>query len=349
MKTKVTIQDIADELGLSRITVSKVLNNSPNVSDETRSLVLKKAQEMNYKSANNTNANAKESAVQSKSFAFVVHMAPDTFHFGSWIMTQLEQEIRTKGYSLTLHTITKEDVASLTLPPNLNKTQTAAIVCVEMFHPDYCRLICSLGIPVLLIDACTDYYSLNLNCTLLLMENRISTLQMLTALYQKHHLTSMGFVGDQNHCLSFRERYESFALAAFEYGIETHPYNIIADDNLYCQPGWMMAQLKEMGKLPQLFFCANDVLAHLLMMALAELGIQVPGDVLICGFDGLPSINTFTNSLTTVRIPCRELGICATQLLFQQIQNPEYICGTTYLGTEVCFRDSAPCDGSPVS
>ena len=45
MKTKVTIQDIADELNLSRITVSKVLNHSPNVSDETRDLVLKKAQE----------------------------------------------------------------------------------------------------------------------------------------------------------------------------------------------------------------------------------------------------------------------------------------------------------------
>lgn len=49
MKTKVTIQDIADALNLSRMTVSKVLNNSPNVSAETRALVLKKAQEMNYK------------------------------------------------------------------------------------------------------------------------------------------------------------------------------------------------------------------------------------------------------------------------------------------------------------
>lgn len=52
MKTKVTIQDIADSLQLSRITVSKVLNNSPNVSAETRALVLKKAQEMNYKYVN---------------------------------------------------------------------------------------------------------------------------------------------------------------------------------------------------------------------------------------------------------------------------------------------------------
>lgn len=343
MKTKVTIQDIADALNLSRITVSKVLNHSPNVSDETRSLVLKKAQEMNYKSTGMAKPNAKGSGTQSKSFAFLVHMPPDAFHIGSVIMTQLEHEIRAKGYSLTLHTITKEDVASLTLPPNLNKSQTEAIVCVDMFHPDYSKLICSLGIPVLLIDSCIDFYSLNLNCALLLMENRFSTQQMLAALCRKHSLTSMGFIGDNNHCISFRERYESFIVAASEYGAETQPYNIIADDCFYSQPGWMTAQLKKKAKLPQLFFCANDVLAHILKLSLAELGLQVPRDVLVCGFDGIPSINTFMNSLTTVRIPCKELGTCAAQLLFQKIQNPEYICGTTYLNTEICFRESAPC------
>ena len=343
MKTKVTIQDIADELNLSRITVSKVLNHSPNVSDETRDLVLKKAQEMNYKSGNTANSNAKESGPQSKSFAFVVHMVPDAFHSGSWIIMQLDQEIRSKGYSLTLHTITMEDVASLTLPPNLNKSQTAAIVCVEMFHPDYSRLICSLGIPVLFIDAGVGFYSMNLNCALLLMENRASTLHMLTSLCRRHHLTSMGFVGDRDHCISFRERYESFIVAASECEAETRPYNIIADDHLYCQPGWMTAQLRKMAKLPQLFFCANDVLAHILMLALEELGIQIPRDVFVCGFDGIPSINAFKNSLTTVRIPCKELGICAAQILLQKIQNPEYICGTTYINAEVCFRESAPC------
>lgn len=342
MKTKVTIQDIADALNLSRITVSKVLNHSPNVSDETRRLVLEKAREMNYKSAGADSSHAKRFGAEPKSFAFVVPMPPDAFHIGSMIMAQLEQEIRANGYSLTLHTVTKEDVASQTLPPNLNNSQTKAIVCLEVFHPDYSRLICSLGIPVLFIDACTDFYALNLNCSLLLMENRISTRQMLTALCRKHDLTSMGFVGDHSHCISFRERYESFFLAASECGAETQPYNIIADDSLYGQPGWMAEQLRAKAKLPQLFFCANDVLAHILMQALTELGLQVPRDIMVCGFDGIPSINSFMNSLTTVRIPCRELGTCAAQLLIRKIQNPDCICGTTYLSTEVCFRESAP-------
>lgn len=147
MKSKITIQDIADALQLSRITISKVLNNSPNVSEETRALVLKKAQEMNYRHTAAGGSGGK-AGLQAKSFAFVMHMTPDAFHIGSGIITQLEQEIRIQGYSLTLHSITDDDIASLTLPSNLNRNQTAAIVCLELFHPEYSRLLCDLGIPV---------------------------------------------------------------------------------------------------------------------------------------------------------------------------------------------------------
>lgn len=342
MKTKVTIQDIADALQLSRITVSKVLNNSPNVSAETRALVLKKAQEMHYKNINTTPySNAKAPVPQPKSFAFVMHFTPDAFHIGSGIITQLEQEIRSKGYSLTLHTITDEDIASLTLPPNLNRDLTEAIVCLELFHPEYSRLVCSLGIPVLFIDACIDFHSLHLDCSLLLMENRNSTHQMLSALCRNHNLSSMGFVGDPLHCISFQERHEAFLLTAAEFGVETQPYNIIADDTFYSQPGWIADQLHKNGRLPQLFFCANDVLARVLIHGLTALGYRCPEDVFVCGFDDLPS-DPLLNNLTTVRIPCKELGICAAQLLFQKIQCPDNIPYTTYLDTQVHFRESAP-------
>ncbi len=104
-----------------------------------------------------------------------------------------------------------------------------------------------------------------------------------------------------------------------------------------------------MERLPQLFFCANDVLAQALIQALAELGIHTPGDIMVCGFDGIPSMNTLMNSLTTVHIPCKKLGICAAQLLFHQIQYPGSISGTIYLDTEVHFRESAPCVSESLS
>lgn len=343
MNAKVTIQDIADALQLSRMTVSKVLNNSPNVSAETRALVLKKAQEMNYKSIKRAVYPAPEAVTpQVKSFAFVMQTAPDSFHIGSQIITQLESEIRQKGYSLTLHIINDADVASLTLPTNLNASQTEAIICLEMFHPEYSRLVCSLGIPVVFIDACADFYAMELPCNLLMMENRSSAYRMLTTLCRKHGLTTMGFVGDNTHCLSFYERYQAFLLAACECGAATEPYGVIADDRLYDQQEWLREQLQQKEKLPELFFCANDVLAQSLIQVLGELGHQVPDDVMVCGFDGIPSRNPVINSLTTIRIPCKELGIYAARLLLRQIQDADAISCSTYLNTEICFRDTAP-------
>ncbi|MDE7325518.1 MAG: LacI family DNA-binding transcriptional regulator [Lachnospiraceae bacterium] len=339
MKNKVTIQDIADALQLSRITVSKVLNNSPNVSADTRELVLQKVKEMNYKTINYTNHQTPE-PLQMKSFAFVMHMAPDAFHIGSSIITQLQQELRKKNYTLTLHTITQEDIDSMTLPPNLNKTQVAGIICLEIFHAEYSKLLCSLGIPLLFIDACVDFSVLNLHCDLLMMENRTSVYRMLTFLCRKYELTSMGFVGDKDHCLSFRERYEGFFCAANTCGIDTKPYQIIAEDRFYGQEGWMARHLRQMEKLPQLFFCANDILAQILIQNLNELGRQVTRNVMVCGFDGLPTINPLLNNLTTVRIPTTDLGSYAANLIFSRVQCPERLSSTTYLPTEICFRDN---------
>lgn len=337
MKNKVTIQDIADALQLSRITVSKVLNNSPNVSADTRKIVLQKVKEMNYKAINYTSYQTEP--LQMKSFAFVMHMAPDAFHIGSSIITQLQQELRKKNYTLTLHTITQEDIDSMTLPPNLNKAQVAGIICLEMFHEEYSKLLCSLDIPLLFIDACVNFSALGLHCDLLMMENRTSVYKMLTFLCRKYKLDSMGFVGDKDHCLSFRERYEGFFLAANTCGIETKPYQIIAEDHFYGQEGWLAKQLRQMEKLPELFFCANDMLAQTLIQDLNELGYQVPRDIIVCGFDGLPTRNPLLNNLATVRIPTKELGCYAANLIFSRMQRPERLSSTTYLPTEICLCD----------
>lgn len=341
MKPKVTAQDIADCLHLSRITVSKALNNSPNVSADTRELVLKKAREMNYKYIN-YNALPDEDAAPppNKSFAFVMQMNPDAFHIGSGILAQLEQEIRKKGYSLTLHTITEQDISSMSLPANLNKYQVEAAICLEMFHPEYSRLICSLDIPVLFIDACVRFQSLRPHSDLLLMENRSSVYEMLTSVCEKNPLSSMGFVGDIDHCLSFHERYEGFLLAAASCGADTQPYNIIAPDCHYGEPGWMLRQLQAMEKLPDLFCCANDALAQVLIQNLKDLNRRVPEDVMVCGFDGIFYMNPALNGLTTVHTPCRELGTCAARLLFQRIEHPQQICTSTYVDTEIWFRDT---------
>lgn len=343
MKNKTTVQDVADSLNLSRATVSKVLNNAPGVSDDTRQAVLSKIQELNYKSAERIIAgSAKQTAGKARNFAFLMHRTPGDLHVGSTIMTMLEQEIRTAGYSLTIHTITGEDYDHLVLPPNLYIDQTAAIVCLELFHSKYSRLLCSLNVPVLFVDACSDFCDLNLKCDLLMMENRSSVYRMLSTLCGRHQIRTMGFFGDIHHCLSFRERYEGLQLAAADHRIVTEPYHIIDHDYLYWHSEWIEERLRKMDKLPDLFFCANDVLAQNLILELGKLGCQAPGDILVCGFDGIPTTDPIISGLTTVCTPSTALGVSAAQILMRKIQNPDTISTSTYLHTDVLFRSTAP-------
>ncbi len=343
MKNKITIQDIADSLHLSRATVSKVLNNSSGVADDTRQIVLSKMQELNYKNPGRAlKSRARSEQRLRHNFAFLMHMMPGDLHVGSTILTQLEQEIRKKGYSLTIHTITDDDYHRRVLPPNLYIDQTVAFVCLELFDSGYTQLLCSQDVPVLLVDACSDFHELGLRCDLLMMENRSSVYRMLSALCKRHPIKTMGFFGDIRHCLSFRERYEGFQLAAQDLGLETERFQIIDHDSLFWNPEWILQRIQKLETLPDLFFCANDVLAQNLILRLSDLGYRVPEDVLVCGFDGIPTNEPIISGLTTVCTPSTELGVTAAQILMNKIQNPRGSSTSTYLHTDILFRHTAP-------
>lgn len=95
-KEKVTIQDIADSLGLSRNTVSKALNNNPSIPDETRSKVVRKAMDMNYKQF----ALFEQEVTPAKrtgNIALLTANMPNNSHFGTSLLSGLEQKSAPKA------------------------------------------------------------------------------------------------------------------------------------------------------------------------------------------------------------------------------------------------------------
>lgn len=341
MPTKVTIQDIADSLGLSRTTVSKVLNHSPAVSDATRALVLEKARELNYRTLPQTPPAPAPAAPEQNYFALVMHAIPGGNHMGTAVISGLDQRLRQEGYSLITCAVTTEEYQQMTLPPILTTPQIKAIVCMELFHPEYSRLLSALGKPILFIDACIDFREMELNANLLLMDSWNSTRQMLNTLIQNHHITSMGFVGDINHCISFRERYDAFLLSANENGVDTS-HSILDSDSHYSELGWLNSRLSGMDQLPQLFFCANDFLAGKVMYVLESMGKRVPEDVMVCGFDGQSSIDSVLNRLTTIVTPAGQIGSYAATILLHKLAFESEVNVSSYLHTHMIFRESAP-------
>lgn len=341
MSTKVTIQDIADALGLSRTTVSKVMNHSPAVSEATRALVLDKAKELNYRALPQLTPALAPTEPDQNYFALVMHTIPGGIHMGTAVIPGLDQQLRQAGFSLITCAITAEEYQDLTLPPILRSPSIKAIVCMELFHPEYSRMLASLGKPIAFIDACVGFTDLGLNADLLLMDSRNSCRQMLTSLVRNHNLTSIGFVGDANHCISFRERYEAFLMVGNECGVDTS-YRLLDNDLYYAEAEWLSKRLPKMGPLPQLIFCANDFLASQIMYALESMGKRVPEDVMVCGFDGIYSVPPTLSRLTTISTPANQLGSLAATTLLHKLAFPSEINSSTYLHTKIIYRESAP-------
>ena len=112
MAAKVTIQDIADALGLSRNTVSKAINNTGILADATRDRVLKKAAEMGYKQFSYVSdlvKNEEDLLAQVPSEPREIALLTTKFlgdsHFSSTMLDKFQREISQLGYSLSMHRV----------------------------------------------------------------------------------------------------------------------------------------------------------------------------------------------------------------------------------------------------
>ncbi|WP_341282239.1 LacI family DNA-binding transcriptional regulator [Paenibacillus sp. FSL H8-0537] len=337
-KEKVTIQDIADSLGLSRNTVSKALNNHPSIPDDTRGKVIRKAIEMNYKQFASFEQEI-VSARKTGNIALLTANMPNHSHFGTSLLSGLEQKISSEGFNLSIHMVRKNELELQALPVNFDKSKVDGIVCIELFDKHYSEFIASLEIPTLFIDASADL-ALPDKADILLMENVHSIFNMTKRLIDEG-IAAIGFIGDYRHCLSFNERWGGFNKALVTAGINPDESFCILDEDRYIADyKWLKQRLANMEKIPSAFVCANDFIAINVIRILKDLNIQIPEKVMVCGFDNSPESRIVEPQLTTVHIHRSEMGILAAEMLLSRIENPDRPSQITHIKTTAVFRES---------
>ena len=345
---KVTIQDIADALGISRNTVSKAINNADGLADATRERILQKAVEMGYKqfsyvavlNAGNRGAGAapEKDGVQGEIALFTTSIFHQTNHFAALMLDRLRQELSQLNYTLSIHAVSREDLARRVLPGTFDRERCSAIVCIEMFDLDYDKMICSLGLPVLFIDGPHKRAGYSLPADQLYMENTMGITQLVNDMLAKGK-RRIGFIGDYEHCQSFYERYTAFRCAMLMAGVPV--------DEAFCIKAnfgdGIIKALSALEELPDLFICGNDFVAMDVIQALRELGKAIPDDVMLSGFDDAPESRIVTPQLTTVHIHTQVMAYSAAQLLTSRIREPSLDWRIVHTETELICRDSTKC------
>ncbi|MHC1685875.1 MAG: LacI family DNA-binding transcriptional regulator [Clostridiaceae bacterium] len=339
-KKKVTTQDIADALELSRNTVSKALNGSNTISEETRNKVMNKARELNYKNFVFMNTD-KSSANKTRNIALFTGSMPDNSHFASLLVGVLDKEICNEGYNLSIHFIREREIASLAFPNNFEVNNVDGILCIELFDKNYTQLISDLGVPTIFIDSTTEVLYPELNADILLMENEHSV-YMITKRLIENGCTTFGFVGDIKHCRSFNERWHGFNKALTDAKLQLDLSCCILEDdrNPYGSSTWVKSKLDAMDKIPSAFVCANDFLAIHVIAALKSKNIKIPEEVKVVGFDDSLESRIVDPQLTTSHIFKGEMGLIAAEMLLSRLKNTSKPFQIVHVKTEPIFRAS---------
>ena len=336
---KVTIQDIADELGVSRNTVSRAINNAGSLAETTRERVLQKAVEMGYKQfsyiKDQSGGTAEQKKPEKGEIALLCGNEIAAAHYVSQMLDRMKKEFPRYGYNLNTYRVEPENFLQRTLPLSFDPRLASAVICVEMFDRTYDEMVCSLGLPVLFVDGPNKYGGADLPADQLYMDNTTAITRFVNGMLAKGR-RRIGFIGNYELCQSLFERYTAFRCAMLMANAPVEKRFCIQIGNR----GEVENALAALSDYPDVFVCSHDLIATEAIYALRKLGVSVPGDVQVCGFDDSPNSRIMTPALTTVHIHTGVMAITAIQLLLSRIDEPGLDYRIVHTETELIYRDS---------
>lgn len=339
---KVTIQDVAKELNLSRNTVAKALNNSESVSYETRYIVIEKAYEMGYSKLSPVVLN--EFKLRNKiddTKTIVVLTRREISVFWNSIIMGISDELNKYGCKLQFDFIREEDERNLILPFDL-RTDISGIIILSVFATDYIDEIMKQNIPVVFLDAPNDLDRFTKYGDVILSEG-VSSIRTITMELISKGLNTIGFIGDITYCKTIFDRYQGY-LSALNTANRVIDTSIIANyhpEGRFYRMGEVEEALNGFQYIPEAIVCANDDIAMEVVRCLKNRGLSVPNDVAVTGYDDVEGMVQVDPLLTTVRVGNQRLGRRLVQQLMWRIKNPTFPKEVITIGVEIILRKSS--------
>jgi len=307
-----TISDIARLSGVSKRTVSRVINNSPKVGKATRERVQSVITELSYR----PNAQARGLAARRSYLLGMIYDNPDALYIDQ-VQRGVLSVCRELGYELVVHpcdrrseTVTSEAVGFvnrskldgvIVLPPISEDNALAG--ALGQAHVPYVRLAC------IALDTAERVVVAN---------ERSAVATMAEYLVDLGHRRIAYIAGPEGR-KSTRERLEGFLDALQKLGC-TPSDELIKRGAYTFESGIECAQeLLTMASPPTAIFASNDEMAAGVICTAHELGVKVPGDVSVAGFDDSVLATRVRPSLTTVRRPVQDMARLATTKLIATI------------------------------
>ncbi len=332
-----TIGQVAKKAGVSKATVSRVLNNSKPVSNETRLRVMQAIEELNFK------PNPAARTLVSKRSRIVGVLVTDIAnHFVSVLVKSIEDIAYNNGYSIFIcnsYFSAKKETELLMMLKD--KRVDGIIFLTTGIKEEHKRFFNQFKMPVALVNVGHK----GKNIIGIRIDNRQAAYDM-TEYFIKKGCTKIGMIrAPLDDVYSGKERFKGYCDALKNYSI---PYNesLVKEGLLESRDGYQAAaEICKNGGRPEALFVACDLMAFGAIKALFDYGYRVPDDIEVAGFDDVPMASYYQPSLTTVRQPIQEMGRLAAEKLIQSIEDNQVCNEELVLPHQIILRESTAKQG----
>ncbi len=329
MQKKLTIQDIARLAGVSHSTVSRVLNKKPDVDAATRERVLRVVREQGFvpNLAATRLAGGRSQIlgvlVPPLSWPYIQDITQGTISTSlEWpivpeIMRGVTESISASPYELLLYSISQhKDHREIIQRILATQLISGLLAILPDGAADQLLTVHEQGLPVVLIDDQGSHPDLPWVGT----DNRYGAYLAVKHLLGLGH-RRIGHIRGLYACSE--ERFQGYCDALREAGITPDPALVLQGDFAPASGQACARAFFAMPERPTAIFVGNDQMAYGVLSVAQQLGVRIPEDVAIVGFDDIPLSGYIRPALTTVHQPFFEMGQRAAELLLSLVASPD--------------------------
>lgn len=333
---RATLNDVAKKAGVSKATVSYILNGSKKtISVKTREKVEQAIKELEYV------PNLGAASLTSKCSKLIGVVVPQTEpgstlmfknSFYSEILGAIEFRARQLGYHIIISaTDVNESYMKLVYERNLD-----GVIVIGMYPDDFYQQFKKIGVPVVLVDSyCTDKYFHNIR-----IDDELGGYLATKYVLDKGHKNVAIVSGIRNENGVVNKRIEGYERALKERGI---PFDkdLVFEGNVDFESGVLAAtRICKCKKPITAVVTTADILAIGIMKGFARQGISVPDDYSVIGFDDLEISKYLPVGLTTVKQDIEKKGELSVELLSKSLEDPSYESQDIVLDSKIVVRES---------
>jgi DNA-binding LacI/PurR family transcriptional regulator len=328
-----SMNDIARKAGVSIATVSRVINNNGNVNDVTRAKVLKAIKDLKYQPSR-VAKRLRSKTLSSHMLGVLIPDIQNPFYVD--VLRGIEETAYSRNYAIIMCNYGQDEKKQKFYLEILRSEAIDGLIAAPAKEDDpLLKKIVSDGLPVV----CVDRGLKDMDVDIVVVDNREGAYNAVKHLIESGY-SRIAYISGLTTIPTSRQRELGYRDALAEYRLPVDESLIRHGDSKYNSGQDLCRELLSMKNPPDAIFAGNNLITLGALETIHTMGLKIPQDIAIIGFDDMIWSSSLSPSLTAVRQPAWEIGKRAGELLIQRIEEPGRACIQMILKTELMKRSS---------